>query len=942
MPCYDQISAIALPLNLEETHIYALGVVTYEALTGRRPFAGKNAEEYKKLHRQGDVPPVGIAAPSRVSEEIDRVLRRALSKDPESRQPSVLELAADLRAVLRASDREQLRSAAQQWEDRARLPDLLWGDGMLANVGVVASTAVKSQLTELECSFVVASQRRARRRLWGRRGLVALAGIVAVGVLLIYAVMQARMNERLAIQSEVDHGWQALLRGESSEAARHLEPAYQRGEHSSAVEFMLARALQPRMSELARFTGSGRMWSAVFAPDGKRVLTTDDKAARMWDASSSQLLFTMSHGDTVYGAVFSQDGSRVVTAGRDGTVRIWNAATGAPIHELRYRVPIAKRLRYYAIAASSHFVAAIDVTGQIVHVWDEETGAQVAELTELADDASESPLIAFSPSGQWLAASGGDDVSVFDTSTWRRAVRIAGPRVRSLSFDPTGPRLVVGTYDGVVSIWDVPSGLRVQSLRDAGASVDSVAFSPDGALIAAASRDGMEQVWNAASGSLRTQFNSHHDKIYAIEFSRTGEFILSAGADGAVVVSNVATGMRVARLEGPKSLIIAAHFDPEERRVVGASWDGTARVWNAASPYRRWDSPQIGAECDTEDSLVPDQRFIALSCRNHGTHVWDTARGELLAELPGVTTVKGNYTSALPALTVSGDQAAIARGNTVELYALPSGQLLRTIVNSAAVSAVAFAPAGHDVVSGAVDGSLLITHDKNDPIALPRSSAAIDAAAILADGRVVAADASDRLRVIASNGTLLMDLHAPSPVRLLRPSSDSKRLVTISTTNEQTPPVLWDLDQYRLIARLEGHLGRVFTARFEELGGEHEILTAGEDGTARLWDAVTGRLRKSFRGDSHFLVDAALAPDGSVVVAGGSDGFLRFWDTSSERLLWMLQAHRSYVIGVHFEGNDLITRGFAGEVARWALPSPDKVIGACQASTCAPVATAEK
>jgi WD40 repeat protein len=480
-------------------------------------------------------------------------------------------------------------------------------------------------------------------------------------------------------------------------------------------------------------------------------------------------------------------------------------------------------------------------------------------------------------------------------------------------------------------------------LRDAGASVDAVAFSRDGVLVAAASRDGTEQVWDAASGGLRTQFNSHHDKIYVVEFSLSGDLILSAGADGAVVVSNVATGMPVARMEGPKGLIIAAHFDSESRRVVGASFDGTARVWDTASPYRRWDSPQIGAECDTEESLVPDQRFIALSCRNHGTHVWDTARGELLAELPRVTPIEGNYASALPALTATGNRAAISRGNTVEVYALPSGQLLRTIVHPAAVNAVAFAPAGHDLVSGAVDGSLLITHDEGDPVALPTSPAGIDAAAILADGRVVVADASGRLRVIGPDrNALLMDLAAPSRIRLLRPSPDGRRLVTISTTSEQAPPVLWDLDQYRLVARLEGHAGRVFTARFVAVGDGHEILTAGADGTARLWDAATGRPRQSFRGDSHFLVDAALAPGGSLIVAGGSDGFLRFWDTSNGRLLWMLQAHRSYVTGVHYEGDDLVTRGFAGDVARWTLPQSDRIIEACRASTCASTALAGK
>jgi WD40 repeat protein/serine/threonine protein kinase len=903
--------------------IYALGVAAYEVLTGRLPYTADTSDEFYRLHLFAEVPKLGDGFPR----DLDRVIGCALAKLPEHRYRSPLEMAAELREAMRAQPRERLRSLARVWSDSARSPVLLLRGGDLLRTPT-------ETIGELERAFVTASHRRAMRI---RRIVVALAATMVAGLVSYRAAVQARMSDRIAIESDVEQGRQALLHGESSEAVRHLEQAYQRGERSSDVAFMLARAVRPRMSELARFTShSGRMWSAVFTPDGKRVLTTDDQSAQMWDAKSGQLLFTMNHGDTVYRAVFSGDGSRIITAGRDGTVRIWNAATGVPLRELTYRGTGAKRWRYSAVATSSHFVAAIDVIGRVAHVWDADTGTPIAELTELANDASEKASIAFSPDGRWLAATGGDDVSVFDTSTWQRVVRIAGPRVRSLGFDPAGPRLVVGTYDGVASIWDVPSGVRIRCLRDAGAAVDAVAFSGDGGLIATASRDGTEQVWDAASGSLRTQINSHRDKIYAIEFSRAGNLILSAGADGAVVVSDVSTGMPVARLEGPKGLVIAAHFDPESRRVVGASWDGTARVWDAASPYRRWDLPQVGAECDTEDSLTPDQRFVALSCRDHGTHVWDTATGEVLAELPAVTSVAGNYSSALPALTATGDRVAIARGNVVEVYALPSGQLFRTIVHPAAVNAVAFAPAGHDLVSGAIDGSLLVTRDERDPVALRTASAGIDAVAVLADGRVVVADASGRLRVIAPDrNAVLMDLATPSRIRLMRPSHDGTRLVTISTTSEQAPPVLWDLDRYRLATRLEGHVGRVFTARFVAVGGRQEILTAGADGTAQLWDAATGHPLQTFRGDSHFVVDAALAPDGSTVVAGGSDGLLRFWDTSSGRLLWKLQAHRSYVLGVHYEGDDLVTRGFAGEVARWALPSPGKVIEACHASTCA-------
>ena len=119
----------------------------------------------------------------------------------------------------------------------------------------------------------------------------------------------------------------------------------------------------------------------------------------------------------------------------------------------------------------------------------------------------------------------------------------------------------------------------------------------------------------------------------------------------------------------------------------------------------------------------------------------------------------------------------------------------------------------------------------------------------------------------------------------------------------------------------------MFSARFVKDG--REILTTGGDGTARLWDASTGQHRKTYRGGSRFLADAALAPDGSVVVAGGGDGLLHFWDVVSGRQIWTLRAHKSHVLGIHFETENLITRGFAGDIARWTLPTASQMIEAC-------------
>ena len=192
--------------------------------------------------------------------------------------------------------------------------------------------------------------------------------------------------------------------------------------------------------------------------------------------------------------------------------------------------------------------------------------------------------------------------------------------------------------------------------------------------------------------------------------------------------------------------------------------------------------------------------------------------------------------------------------------------------------------------------------------------------ALLSDGRVVVADARKRLHVYAADHhAVLVDLAVSTRVGLLRLSEDGRRLVAIpSYLGEDAPALLWDLERYRLVAELSGHVGRVFSARF--VRGDHEILTAGRDGTVCSWDATSGRLRETYRGGSRYLADATLTPNGSMVVAGGGDGLVRYWDATTARQLWAMPAHRSAVIGIHFDGSDLVTRGDGGDVARWTVP----------------------
>ena len=275
-----------------------------------------------------------------------------------------------------------------------------------------------------------------------------------------------------------------------------------------------------------------------------------------------------------------------------------------------------------------------------------------------------------------------------------------------------------------------------------------------------------------------------------------------------------------------------------------------------------------------------------------------------------------------------GDRAAVARGNAVEIYELPSGRLLHTVMHSAAVSAVAFASTGRDILSGAVDGSLLVTRDTGALLALPKLSDGVDAVGFLPDGRLVAADARRRLRIYDANGAMLSQFEVAERVLALRMSPDGRRLLTLpAATAKVAPAELWDVEHYRVVASLdERGQGRVFSARFVADGA---ILTACGDGNARRWDEVTGQLQRKYLGGTRFLAEVAPSADGAIVVAGDADGLLRFWDAASGQPLWTMRAHKSHVIGIRIDGNDIVTRGFLGDITRWTLPQPERVIEAC-------------
>jgi WD40 repeat protein len=504
--------------------MWAVGVILYEALAGRRPFEAPTITSL--IHRIVGEPPAEIDWKGlRLPEPLAAVAMRALEKDRERRFATLGEMANALLAAIGATPAPETPL-----------------DPVVRKRAYEANFAeARRLLAEEDLSGALEAARRAQALDPGRTGIVSLIKVI-----------EARLGEATTVKRPPPAGRAAdATRTAVSAPSRTPAPAGPLPVPPGPLDTSTLRAGgAAAFRELGTFGEPPATKEAALSPAADVLAVAGaDGAIRLWDLRSrnrTHVLRTDLHRRSGHDAAalclgFSPDGSLLASAHVDGVVHLWDMAKGE-------EVPV--RLRHDEAVGSLAFSpdGATLATGSLdanLRLWD--VGAA------LAGEARRE--LVRQPSG-----------------------------VTALAWVDGGERVVTGHASRILRVTDPHRGRCVATMRGPEGLVNLLCLSPDGRWLAAASHDRTVRLYDVSAGEQKAQLGPLRRPATALAFLADGGFLATVCQENAVQLWDLERLAPGVSLWGPsgESFVGVALFG-EANHLAVALADGRIRAWGPAS-----------------------------------------------------------------------------------------------------------------------------------------------------------------------------------------------------------------------------------------------------------------------------------------------------------------------------------------------------------------------
>jgi WD40 repeat protein len=643
------------------------------------------------------------------------------------------------------------------------------------------------------------------------------------------------------------------------------------------------------------------------------------------------------HTGGVAGLAFHADNQHLVSVGRDGTVRMWQATAKPPEKATAISSPV-----HDLVLVQDQAVAAVACDDQVVRVVDLNTGMLIRELPR-----SEEPLraLAVARNGAFLAAAGPSGTvrlrNFADGSELRSCTGHQGA-VSGLVFHPDNASLFSAGADGTVRQWLTapPEGMEdpIRVFEGNSGGAEAIVLSADGSRLLVGGGDGNIRIFQVADGQLERTLTGHTGKVSELVLSADGKFLFSAGRDKTLRHWDWSTGASERVWEQPAA-VVSLSLSANGQRLAAFAEDGRTRVLDVASGEPLQEFGEHASGTGRVRWISDNLRFVT-GASDGALHV---AKPAIVRTFRPAASTDQQSEAIVDMLLFQGGSNLFtcdAAGH-VRMHELSNGQLTREFTKPAAAGVNdAAADASADAVvtsqAGAGARSLALRSDNQrlaggtgaDQVLLWNTGDGNLLQTLPVEGAVMAVAWSfdNQKLAVATDQKKLHFFGPPLPPQSPQPG---KELIAHGSVDLEAAAtrLVWDPEHRRVLATHEdgrfaswsyaapvprfrlAHGGPVLSAAISRDG--RMAVSASGDQSVRVWDTTTGQQRAQLNGHVGQVLALALSPDESAVVSSGSDRTLRLWDVTGGKPLKQLATFEDalYSVAYHPAGQMIAAGG---------------------------------